>query len=335
MLLVDSLYINVGGGKVLLDYLVKEIEARQIDVFYLFDLRCKNDFKQVPSDRKVYLKASFFNRYKFYKRNKENFSKILCFGNIPPPCKINSSIVYTYFHNVLIFNKRNEYSIGLKLKVYLRNKLFKLLKKFSNLWIVQSSLVKDKLVSYLNISADDCLVYPFFDLSEKSITAQKKANTYLYVSSGASHKNLNRLLDAWLLVYQKGYIPELHLTIPQYEIELINKVNVLVDKGVKVVNHGFIDKTKLSILYAESEYLIFPSLFESFGLPLLEAVTAGCKVIASDLDYTHNVIKPSLVFNPMNIDSIADAIIFSLKNELMPSETKVKNEIDQILKILS
>lgn len=335
MLLVDSLYINVGGGKVLLDYLVKEIEARQMDVFYLFDLRCKNDFKQVPSDRKVYLKASFFNRYIFYKRNKENFSKILCFGNIPPPCKINSSIVYTYFHNVLIFNKRNEYSIGLKLKVYLRNKLFKLLKKFSNLWIVQSSLVKDKLVSYLNISADDCLVYPFFDLSEKSITAQKKANTYLYVSSGASHKNLNRLLDAWLLVYQKGYIPELHLTIPQYEIELINKVNVLVDKGVKVVNHGFIDKTKLSILYAESEYLIFPSLFESFGLPLLEAVGYGCKVIAADLEYTYEVVEPSYTFNPHVSQSIADAVIFSLNCTLNVTTPKIKNEIDSLITMLN
>lgn len=335
MLLVDSLYINVGGGKVLLDYFVKELEARQMDVFYLFDLRCKNDFKQVPSDRKVYLKASFFNRYKFYKRNKENFSKILCFGNIPPPCKINSSIVYTYFHNVLIFNKQNEYSIGLKLKVYLRNKLFKLLKKFSNLWIVQSSLVKDKLVSYLNISTDYCLVYPFFDLSEKSITVQKKANTYLYVSSGASHKNLNRLLDAWLLVYQKGYIPELHLTIPQYEIELINKINVLVDKGVKVVNHGFIDKTKLSILYAESEYLIFPSLFESFGLPLLEAVGYGCKVIAADLEYTYEVVEPSYTFNPYVSQSIADAVIFSLNSTLNVTTPKIKNEIDSLITMLN
>jgi len=335
MLLVDSLYINVGGGKVLLEYLVKEIEARHMDVFYLFDLRCKNDFKQVPNDRKVYLKAGFLNRYKFYKSNKENFTKIFCFGNIPPPCEINNGIVYTYFHNVLMFNKRNEYSIGLKLKVYLRNELFRLLKKFSNLWIVQSSLVKDKLVSYLNISADDCYVCPFFDLSEEVITTQKKNNTYLYVSSGASHKNINRLLDAWLLIYHKGYNPELHLTIPQYEIELINKINVLVDKGVKVVNHGFIDKTKLSILYAESQYLIFPSLFESFGLPLLEAVGYGCKVIAADLEYTYEVVEPSYTFNPHVSQSIADAVIFSLNSILNVTTPKIKNEIDSLITMLN
>ena len=335
MLLVDSLYINVGGGKILLDYLVKEIEARQMDVFYLFDLRCKNDFKQVPNDRKVYLKASFFNRYQFYKRNKNNFTKILCFGNIPPPCEINNSIVYTYFHNVLMFNKRNEYSIALKLKVFLRNKLFRFLKKFSNIWIVQSSLVKEKVVSYLNISADDCFVYPFFDLSEKNITAKKKENTYLYVSSGASHKNLNRLLDAWLLVYQKGYNPELHLTIPQYEIELINKINFLVEKGINIVNHGFIEKSKLSILYTESEYLLYPSLFESFGLPLLEAVGHGCKVIAADLEYTYEVIEPSYTFNPLVIQSISDAVIFSLNNKLNVTTPKIKNEIDALIKMLN
>lgn len=335
MLLVDSLYINVGGGKILLDYLVKEIEAHQLDVFYLFDLRCKNDFKQVPNDRKVYVKASFFNRYKFYKKNKENFSKIFCFGNIPPPCEINSGIVYTYFHNVLMFNKRNEYSFGLKLKVYLRNKLFKFLKKFSNIWIVQSSLVKEKLVSYLNISVDDCFVYPFFDLSEESITTQKKENTFLYVSSGASHKNINRLLDAWLLVYQKGYNPELHLTIPQYEIELINKINFLVEKGINIVNHGVIEKSKLSILYAESEYLIYPSLFESFGLPLLEAVGYECKVIAADLEYTYEVIEPSYTFNPLMSQSIADAVIFSINNKLNVSTSRIKNQINDLIEILS
>lgn len=335
MLLVDSLYINVGGGKALLDYLVKELETHQIDVFYLFDLRCKDDFKEVPDKRKLFLKAGLFSRYDFYKKNRNKLSKVFCFGNIPPPCKLENVLVYTYFHNVLMFNERNEYSTGLKVKVYLRNKLLKYLKKNTNIWIVQSKLVKEKLIKYLNININDCVVVPFFDLSNYNEVKPKKENKYIYVGSGATHKNTNRLLDAWSLVYKKGFEPELHLTIPQYEKDLINKIEELVEEGIKIINHGFLEKSKLSLLYAQSQYLIYPSLFESFGLPLLEAIEYECKVIAADLEYTYEVIEPSYVFNPYNSKSIADAVIFSLKNELMPSKAKVKNEIDQILKMLS
>jgi glycosyltransferase involved in cell wall biosynthesis len=335
MLLVDSLYINVGGGKVLLDYLVKEIEARQIDVFYLFDLRCKNDFKQVPSDRKVYLKASFFNRYKFYKRNKENFSKILCFGNIPPPIKLKEKYVLTFFQNTLMVNPPHDYSLNKKIKVGLQKKYLEIFKRNTNSWLIQTDFVKDELTSHLDVNSKDCFVYPFFEISDSISSSTKIKNTYTYVGSGAEHKNIKRLLDAWTIIFDKGFSPTLHLTIPVSNVELIDLIHNLKELGLQIENHGYISKEEVHKLYSISEYLVFPSLTESFGLPLLEAVTAGCKVIASDLDYTHNVIKPSLVFNPMNIDSIADAIIFSLKNELMPSETKVKNEIDQILKILS
>lgn len=44
MLLLDSLYINNSGGKILLDYLVEILETHKIPTYYLFDERCKGDF---------------------------------------------------------------------------------------------------------------------------------------------------------------------------------------------------------------------------------------------------------------------------------------------------
>ena len=49
MILIDAIYINNSGGKVLLDYLVEKTEVEKIDCFYLFDDRCKNDYKFIPS----------------------------------------------------------------------------------------------------------------------------------------------------------------------------------------------------------------------------------------------------------------------------------------------
>ena len=73
MVLIDAMYVNHGGGKILLDYLVNEVEKNNPDVFYLFDDRCSQSFKAIDNERKVFLKPSFYERYQFYKKNKSKF----------------------------------------------------------------------------------------------------------------------------------------------------------------------------------------------------------------------------------------------------------------------
>src|SRR5690554_775744 len=110
MILLDSLYINDGGGKVLLDYLVENIEQSNIKCFYIFDKRCENDFLWIPDNRKVILKASLYKRHQFYRKNKLKFSKVLCFGNLPPTMNLNIK-TYTYFHQPLFLEIPESVSI--------------------------------------------------------------------------------------------------------------------------------------------------------------------------------------------------------------------------------
>src|SRR5690606_3350165 len=100
MLLLDSLYVNTGGAKVLLDYLVDELEKSGIDVFYLFDIRCAESFQKVNENNKKFLKASLLNRSLFYARNSKRFSTIFCFGNLPPFTSQKVRVI-TYFHQKL------------------------------------------------------------------------------------------------------------------------------------------------------------------------------------------------------------------------------------------
>ena len=55
--------------------------------------------------------------------------------------------------------------------------------------------------------------------------------------------------------------------------------------------------------------IIYPSLGESFGLPLLEARLLNKPVIAADLSYVYDVIPPMEVFNPHSARSIAESVI--------------------------
>ena len=88
-------------------------------------------------------------------------------------------------------------------------------------------------------------------------------------------------------------------------------------------------------LYGQSKYVIFPSLFESFGLPLIEGIASGCKIIAADLSYTYAVIRPSFTFNPFEVDEIKKAVIFAINNELPDSKILIKNEIELLINSLS
>ena len=80
--------------------------------------------------------------------------------------------------------------------------------------------------------------------------------------------------------------------------------------------------------------MIYPSLNESFGLPLIEATLNGCKVIASDCRFVKEVMKPSLVFNPLNENDIAQKIFFSLNQNLKFSKLIINNKISTFVKYI-
>src|SRR6478736_1971528 len=100
MILLDALYINNSGGKVLLDQLVRALHESGTSVFYLLDERVKGDYPYLNDKNVLYLKASIKSRNIFYKTHKDDYSTVVCFGNIPPPFRLKAK-VYTYFHQLL------------------------------------------------------------------------------------------------------------------------------------------------------------------------------------------------------------------------------------------
>jgi hypothetical protein len=85
MILVDAVFVNNGGGKVLLDYLVQTIEENGLDVFYLFDKRNLNDPKFTSLKHKKFINGTFYSKIKFYYSNKlfweyATFKKNECSG---------------------------------------------------------------------------------------------------------------------------------------------------------------------------------------------------------------------------------------------------------------
>lgn len=329
MVLLDAVYINNSGGKVLLDYLVSEVSGAGLDCFYLFDGRCKGDYAFIPEDKKMFIKGSLMERHRFYKQHGARFDRVLCFGNLPPTVRLKAK-VFTYFHNVSLFTYPATYGLKEKTLKKLKGTLIRFLRKNTDAFIVQTNDVKRLLVMQ-GIKAEKVKVAPFYHIRRGNRNGNR-TDSFVFISNGNTHKNHGNLLQAWGMLAEKQLFPELHLTVTENYSELINTIEGYRDKGVKVVNHGFVDAYDL---YSRHKYLVYPSLCESFGLGLIEAVECGCDVVASDLPYVFEVVNPTLVFDPLEPRSIADTIEQILKGDNLRSTTLiVENKINEIVDYL-
>ena len=336
MLLVDALHINNSGGLVLLDYLIKSIERSKINVFYLLDDRLVNHYPKIISAKIIFLKANFINRYLFYRKNKHNFEKVFCFGNIPPPIKLKS-ISYTYFHQKLFLSIPSNLPIKKNILLSIKSYIAKFLSKNTDYWIVQTNIMRQEFLNkFDNNEIEKVLICPFYPplINDSKLIIKRKKSIFLYVSTYNAHKNYENLLDGFKIFYERCNVGELHLTLDENSGVILDKIDVMKSKGYPIFNHGFVERKQLSILYKASEFVIYPSFSESFGIGIIEGIENGCKIIGSDLEYLKSVCNPSLTFNPNSPSSIADAFQKSVKTEIKKTKQLVFNEIKMLINLL-
>ena len=78
----------------------------------------------------------------------------------------------------------------------------------------------------------------------------------------------------------------------------------------KIVFHGFVPDDQLPAMYANAQFLLFPSLYEGFGLPAVEAMAAGCPVLTSNRSAIPEVAGDcALMVDPYDVEEIASAIL--------------------------
>jgi hypothetical protein len=340
MLFIDAVYIHESGGKALLEYFIEKLIKQRKDFFILFDERLTSFcIHQLSPNQYQFVTASERSRRKVYKSVSNRATTIFCFANVPPPIQILKIPVFIYFQNVLLLSRffdDNHYSIGSKFILLAKRSYIQWMNQPTYHWIVQSERVKQELSYRLSVNKNQVHVLPFF---REEVPVQHNAhqiNKFIYVADGVPQKNHTVLLQAWEYLQDRYQLtPELHLTIPARFTELIASIQQLQHRGIKIINHGVLDKAELNLLYQECGYLIFPSLRESFGLPLIEAVQAGCGVLASNLSFVADVITSSASFNPNDYKEIADLVAdIVIHQKRLPSYLTIQNQIPELIEKL-
>lgn len=333
MVLLDALYINDSGGKILLDYLITELEKKKLKILYLLDVRIKDNHPRIKASNKVhYIEGNLLKRHLFYKKHSISIGKVFCFGNLPPTFKLNVP-VYTYFHQKLFLDVPKELPFNQKLILLIKSKIVARLLKNTTFWMVQTEVVKKEFLNkFPDVDQENVLLIPFYPsfTSEISISTREKS-VFTYVSNGTPHKNHVRLIEGFVKYYQKHPIGKLYLTVGSEFPDLESLIANYQSLGIPIVNVGFINRQELEQLYKKSEFLVFPSLTESFGLGLLEAIDNGCKIIGADLPYTHAVCNPSLCFNPYDVASIARVFYKAKTTRIKSSKKLIFNEIEELI----
>ena len=303
--------MHVGGGKTLImDFINEAINKNHINFVVYIDKRLffskiiPKHIKIIPINKFLRFTLIF---YLFFKLKKEDV--IVFLGNLPPIISLRCWSLLLQSNRFLIEDVSTK---GMKLKVrakiFFERMLFQFFKTNVDEIVVQSNTMKKILDSRTN-SQIKCSIIAYKNFFLKTNEIEEKKYDFIYIASDENYKNHDNLLKAWIYLYNEKIYPSLCLVVPKNSY-IKEKVNILTKQynNLKIYvfdnNHRNIAVTKLK----HSRTLVYPSKFEAYGLPIVEAYMNNLKIVASEKDYVRDLLDPDETFDPESSTSIYRAI---------------------------
>jgi glycosyltransferase involved in cell wall biosynthesis len=131
----------------------------------------------------------------------------------------------------------------------------------------------------------------------------------LFLGRLETKKNVARIVQAFFKLKERGFPHQLVLGgTPGVGFEEVARLINTSPYGIDIVLTGYVGEEKAD-LYVGAEAFVFPSLYEGFGFPVLEAATYGVPVVTSRTSSLAEVAgKAALLVDPLDVDDIAEAI---------------------------
>jgi glycosyltransferase involved in cell wall biosynthesis len=181
---------------------------------------------------------------------------------------------------------------------------------FSRETIIKHHKISPNRICAIHLCADD-LFYQGSEVFHLPNIPLSNGEFVFYPANFWQHKNHDRLLKAlkWLKT-EKG----LNVSAVFTGHEVANGYPIsekIREYGIEdLVNHlGYLPVEQVAYLYSKAKLMVFPSLYEGFGMPLIEAMAAGCPVAASNLTSLPEIGGDAAdYFDPFSIESIGSTI---------------------------
>lgn len=157
--------------------------------------------------------------------------------------------------------------------------------------------------SLVNSDSNIGIVRSKYKLPEKYI---------MFLSTLQPRKNLRLLLEAYSEIMDKI----------DYDLVLIGRVGWNVDDLINQYNlngritfTGFVDDEDVAVIYKNAMCFIFPTLYEGFGIPPVEALSMGCPVISSDSSCMKEVLRKQAIYFENNNKEALKKLLIGLSND--------------------
>jgi len=203
--------------------------------------------------------------------------------------------------------------------------------------LIQQLGIDPKKITVNHIDVDEIYKKEISEIkSVKILKKYKLKPRYIYSGGGLEiRKNIEGLIKAYAILFESNKRSQLIQNFPQLVIsgklmpklaplaldaeKLVKKLNL--KRNVKLLD--FVPQNDLPVLYKNARVFVFPSFYEGFGLPVLEAMNVGIPVITSKKASLPEVGRDAvLYFNPEDVQDMAMVMKNVLLNENIRTELK-------------
>lgn len=217
-------------------------------------------------------------------------------------------------HDVCFAKHKEWYSTTFKL--FYNFLIPKILKKSIAVFTV-SKFSKSEIRSYFDIPSSKIFVIPNavssqFSLKSNNHEALLKEKIILSVASIDPRKNQSTLVKAFVQLKKEDW--KLYLVGAKHQA--FSSQNEAANSSTNILWTGYLDDHELISLYHKASIFVYPSLYEGFGIPPLEAMTAGCPIIVSDIPALRETCKEAaLYFDPLSVTQLTNQLTMLIESE--------------------
>lgn len=250
---------------------------------------------------------------------------LICPYNTAPINKPKNTQLLLVVHDLIFLRSWRELPPSISLyqtlgRLYRRWVVPKVIKN-ADILLTVSEYTKQEMIQQFAIAPERIRVIPNsigVDWTEQPIPRFEERKQYLLSVAGeAPSKNVRRLIEAFAKACSS--LPEKYILkiagIKQVHHESFNKIAAQFGISERIEFIGFVKEDALRELYLNARGFVFASLFEGFGIPLLEAMASGTPIACSNTTSMPEVVAGhAYLFDPLDEVSIADTIVKLVDN---------------------
>lgn len=321
---IDARMINASGiGRYLENVIERLIPSHPKWTFYLLGSKAimlQYNFSAHPNVRFIYCQEAIYSigeQTELYKKIPENIDLFWSpHYNIPVLYRGKLLVtIHDVFHLAM-----PEFVGGIHKRLYAKMMFYLATKKATKIICVSTftaeelkrlTAVKEKKLQVIYNGVDEA----WFQIKKQKLPHHQPY--LLYVGNIKPHKNLVKLLKAFQLVQHK--IPHNLLLVGRKEGFITGDTHIAEiakELDERVVFTGYVSDDRLKQYVVHAETLVFPSLYEGFGLPPIEAMACGCPVIVSNVAAMPEICGENAVYcDPKDEKDIAEKIMLVVDDE--------------------